>query len=226
MHAGDNGPEASRFPNTPLDRSRGALNYAAKIMPERISMPRIAPVFRPADYPGEPDAQTATDLSALFAAAFPGVSDPAFDKGHTGNAIAAHSPAFAAKLAAMTRTVVLDLPFGGRADLVELAIQAVNLHFGCDFTFEARLPLAEAKGVGKDRIAALALWRTSSLFDEDQRLVIAYALAAASGRAPDDVCDQVAARFGQRGLVELTAIVGTFALWAMLVNASGISFAD
>lgn len=189
-------------------------------------MARITPVFRPGDYPGEPDQQTASELAALFAAAFPGVDDPAFDKGHTGNAIAAHSPAFAARLAAMTRTVVLDLPFGKRADLVELAIQAVNLHFGCDFTFEARLPLADAKGVGKEGIAALALWRTSSLFDDDQRLVIEYALATAKGRAPDDVADRVAARFGQRGLVELTAIIGTFTLWAMLVNASGVSFAD
>ena len=55
--------------------------------------------------------------------------------------------------------------------------------------------------------------------------MIEYALATASGRAPDNLADRVVARFGQRGLVELTAIVGTFALWAMLINAAGVSFA-
>lgn len=184
-------------------------------------MSRITPVFRPADYPGTPDERTRADLSALFEAMYPGNPDPVIDRGHTGTAVAAQSPGFALKLSQLARAVVLDMPWTQRRDLMELAIQTVNLHYGCDFSFEARLPGAAAEGgVGLDRIAALPYWRTSSLFDEEQRLVIEFTHATLSGTVPDELLDRAKARFGERGVVEMTGTVGTFALWAMVINVA------
>lgn len=183
-------------------------------------MSRITPVFRPADYPGTPDDKTRAELSDLFEMLYPGNPDPVIDRNHTGTAIAAHSPRFAGALTQLARTVVLEMPWTQRRDLMELAVQTVHLHYGCDFSFEARLPMAQTSGVSLDRIAALPYWRTSSLFDEEQKLVIEYTLAVLSGTVADDLLDRAKAAFGERGAVELAGTVGTFALWAMLINTA------
>ncbi|MCB2079824.1 MAG: hypothetical protein KDE55_19280 [Novosphingobium sp.] len=190
-------------------------------------MSRITPVFRPTDYPGTPDDETRADVAALFEAAFAGADDPAFDKAHTGMAIAAQSPKFALKLSELTRCAALDMKWcSAHRDLMELAIQAVNQHFGCVFSFEARLPYAESTGIGMDRLAALPMWRDSSLFDEEQKLVLEYVNAVVTGKVPADVSERVIARYGERGAVEISALVGTFSLWAMLINTAAPSFAD
>lgn len=189
-------------------------------------MSRITPVFKPSDYPGTPDDQTGRDLAELFGTLFPDTTDPEIDKPHTGMAIAAQSPKFALNLSKLTSGVVLDLPWCERRDLMELAIQAVNLHFGCDFSFETRMSHAEATGIGMERLAALPLWRTSSLFDDEQRLVIEYANAVVTGDVPDELLSRTKQLFGERGTVELTAVIGTFSLWAMLINVARPRFRD
>ncbi|MDG2005418.1 MAG: hypothetical protein P8J20_19010, partial [Novosphingobium sp.] len=98
--------------------------------------------------------------------------------------------------------------------------QAVNLHFKSSFSFETRLANAEATGIGMERLAALPYWRTSSLFDEEQRLVLEYVDAVVTGEVPDALFDTVKARYGEKGTVEFTALIGTFSLWAMLINAT------
>ncbi|MCB2060182.1 MAG: hypothetical protein R3E09_08205 [Novosphingobium sp.] len=183
-------------------------------------MAHIKPVFRPTDYPAEPDEQTGQDLAELFDTLFPGVAEPEIDRSHTGMAIAAHSPKFALNLSKLTGCVVLELPWCEKRDLLELAIQTVNLHFKCDFSFETRLPYAESTGIGMERLAALPMWRTSNLFDDEQRLVIEYANAVVTGDVPDELSSRAVARFGQRGAVEMSAVIGTFSLWAMLINSA------
>ena len=105
-------------------------------------------------------------------------------------------------------------------DLMELAIQAVNLHFKCEFSFETRMPYAASTGIGMERLAALPLWRTSALFDDEQRLVIEYANAVVTGDVPEELSQRAVAHFGERGTVEMTAVIGTFSLWAMLINSA------
>ena len=183
-------------------------------------MSSIKPVFRPSDYPGEPDEQTRQDLGDLFEALFPGVAEPEIDGPHTGMAIAAHSPKFALNLSKLTGCVALSLPWCERRDLMELAIQAVNLHFKCEFSFETRMPYAASTGIGMERLAALPLWRTSALFDDEQRLVIEYANAVVTGDVPEELSQRAVAHFGERGTVEMTAVIGTFSLWAMLINSA------
>ncbi|MCX7865202.1 MAG: hypothetical protein N2423_09250, partial [Novosphingobium sp.] len=133
---------------------------------------------------------------------------------------AAHSPRFASNLARLTRSAVLEMPWCERRDLAELVIQAVNLHFRSSFSFEMRIAHADASGLGMSRLAALPCWRTSSLFDEEQRLVLDYVEAVLAGKVDDALFERVRSRYGEQGTVELTALVGTFSLWAMLINAT------
>ena len=183
-------------------------------------MSRVTPVYKPSDYPGNPDEQTRQDLAELFGFLFPGVAEPEIDGPHTGMAIAAQNPKLALNLARLTNVVALDLAWCQRRDLLELAIQAVNLHFKCDFSFAARIPRADASGLGIERLAALPYWRTSALFDEEQRLVAEYVEAVVSGDVPDALFARVVERWGEKGAVEFTAVIGTFSAWAMLINAA------
>ncbi len=181
---------------------------------------RVTGVFRPDDYPGEPDDQTRAELATLFAKLFPGAYDPAFDADHAGMAVAALSPRLALGLAGLSRQIALDLPWCARADLRELAIQVVNRHFGARYAFRARVAGAKAAGLSAAQLAALSHWRTSALFDDEQRLVIEYALATVSGTVPGPLFARVAARYGERGTVELTALAAFFGFWVMLLNAT------
>jgi alkylhydroperoxidase family enzyme len=187
-------------------------------------MSRVTPVFKPSDYPGNPDEQTRQDLAELFDFLAPGTAEPEIDKAHTGTAIAALNPRFALNLAKMTGHVALGLGWSQRKDLLELAIQAVHLHFKCDFSFAARLPKAEASGLGMERLAALPFWRTSSLFDDEQRLTVEYVEAVASGEVPDTLLARVKARWGEIGAMEFAAVVATFSAWSMLINVARPEF--
>lgn len=183
-------------------------------------MSRITPVYRPSDYPGTPDAATRADLAELFGFLAPGVAEPEIDKPHTGMAIAAHNPKFALNLARLTNHVALGLEWSGRKDLLELAVQAVNLHYKCDFSFAARMAKADASGLGMERLAALPFWRMSSLFDAEQRLLAEFVEAVVAGDVPDELLGRAKAQWGEKGVVECTAVIATFSAWAMLINVA------
>jgi len=185
-----------------------------------VHMPRVKPVFKPGDCPEDADPATRQDLAEFFEQLFPGNPAPEIGIDHTGLALAAHNPKFAGNLSSLTRTAVLEMGWTKRRDLTELAVQAVNLHFKSAFSFETRIPNAEATGIGMERLAALPYWKTSSLFDEEQRLVLEYVDAVVTGAVPDELFGKVKSRYGVKGTVEFTALIGTFSLWAMLINAT------
>jgi len=171
-------------------------------------MPRVKAVYRPGDYPGTPDAATSAELAALFAHLFPNNANPEIDKAHSGIAIAALNPKLALALAKMSALIAAELPWSQRKDLRELAIQTLNLHFKCDYSFKTRMPIAESAGIGRDMQA-------------EQRLVVAYTNAVIRGAVPDALFAQVAARYGEKGAVEFTSLIAFWSFWAMFLNATG-----
>ena len=175
---------------------------------------RLTGIFKPADYPGKPE-----EIAELFATLFPGVAEPAFDEHHAGMAIAAHHPKLALQLGQIGRTLILETSWTERANLRELAIATLNLHFKSDYSLRSRAKAAEAAGVTQDVIAALPDWQTSPLFDDEQRLVIEYTRAAVTGAVPEPLFACVRNAFGERATVELTSIIGLWSFWAMLLNA-------
>jgi alkylhydroperoxidase family enzyme len=184
-------------------------------------MARVKLVRKPSDYaglPGDPPAQE--DVDALFGAMFPGAEDPEIDQAHTGFAVLARNPRLALQMLKGTQFVARDLAWTERRDLRELVVQTVNLHFRCAYSFDSRLPNAKAFGLAPEQLAALPYWRTTTLFDAQQRLVIEYVLAVVAGEAPEALFARVVAEFGETQAVELTAAAGWWALWAMILNAA------
>ncbi len=184
-------------------------------------MDRVTPVFSPDDFPGDVDEGVRKDLGALFQYLF-----PEGEKGepHAGYAILAQSPALALGVARCADAVIYDTPWTQRSDLREIAIQTLNLHFQCDFSFHAHLPIAQRWGIGAEQQAAIPYWRTSPLFDDEQRLVIEYTFAVVSGPVPEELFQRVKDAFGERGAVECTVAIGWWSLWAMLLNATQPKF--
>ena len=183
-------------------------------------MARVKPVFRPADHPGTANAETREALAELFAFLAPNASEPEIDKAHSGMAIAAQNPRLALHLARLTTFIALQTSWSRRPELVELAVQAVNLHFRSAFSFEARLPRAESSGLGLNRLAAIPYWRTSRLFDAEQSLVLEYVEAVVSGEVPESLFAAIRDTYGEPAVVELTTLIGCFSMWAMLINAT------
>lgn len=184
-------------------------------------MARVTMINRPGDYPGTPDAATSADLTALFAALFPGNPDPRINNLHAGVAIAAHTPKLALALTRLSGLIANELGWCQRKDLRELAIQTLNLHYKSDYSFHSRAQIAADAGISHAQQAALADWRGSSLFDEEQRLTIEYAGAVVTGKVAEELFNRVKARWGEQGAVECTALIGFWAFWAMFLNATG-----
>lgn len=185
-------------------------------------MARVTEVFRPEQFPGEPDAATRADLAALWHHLFPGTGGEG--EPHAGYAVLANSPKTALAVARMTDFVIGELPWAQRRDLRELAVQALNRHFQCEFSWEAHLDLAQLAGISREQQQALADWRTSALFDDEQRLVIEYTLACVAGQVPEALFARVVDQYGEAGAVEFTVTVGWWSLWAMLLNATRPEF--
>ena len=183
-------------------------------------MTRVTPVYRPSDYPGEVDAETRSALASLFTFLAPSSPDPEIDKHHTGMAIAAQNPGLALNMAKLSSFIALQTDWAQRPDLLELAVQAVHFHFRCSYAFEARLSRAEPSGLGLARLAAIPYWRTSSLFDAEQSLILEYVEAVVAGEVADGLFEPIRETYGERGAVELTALIGCFSMWAMLINAT------
>lgn len=183
-------------------------------------MPRVKAVQKPGDYPGPLDDTAKNDVAALFARLCPGQAAPALTGGQLGwGVMAAHSPRLALLVAELTFYIAREMAWCQRRDLRELAIQTVNFHFRSGFSFQSHWAQALAAGLSAEQIAAIPYWRTTTLFDDEQRLVIEYALAVAAADVPDTLFARVIARYGEKGTIEFTTVVAHWSFWGMIGNA-------
>ncbi|WCT73490.1 hypothetical protein PQ455_18080 [Sphingomonas naphthae] len=180
---------------------------------------RVKGVRKPADYPSEYGGPTDPAIVDMFATLFPGVADPRIDEGHLGLAVAAYNPRLALQLAALSKFLAVDAGWSKRADLRELAIQTANINFRSDYSFETRRPIAKAMGISDEQLDLLAEWQTSDLFDAEQKLVIEYSEAVASGDVSAALFATVVDTYGERGAIEFTSVVAIWSAWAMILNA-------
>lgn len=183
-------------------------------------MTRVKYVNSPKDYPGTPDEETKRELTEFFQRLFPGSENPRIDGAHSGFAIAAQSPKMAIHLHTMSRYFVLELGWSKRRDLLELAVQTLNLKYGCESSFEAHVPHAKDHGISAEMQSALPYWRTTSFFNDEQRLVIEFTEAVVEGEVPKALFSRAVERFGERGTIEFTAAVAWWSFWAMILNAT------
>jgi alkylhydroperoxidase family enzyme len=101
-----------------------------------------------------------------------------------------------------------------------LGLQTVANHFKAEFSFESHLPIAERSGLDIKQIAAIPFWKTTSLFDDEQRLVIEYTQAVASGDVSDELFARVVAQYDEKQAIELTTAICFWVFWAVFCNAT------
>jgi alkylhydroperoxidase family enzyme len=185
-------------------------------------MARVKLVFKPNDYPGTPDAQTKQALGELFEHMFPGQANPEIPGKSAAFATVARDPQLALRLIKLSDYILREMPWTSqRQALKQLAIQTLNMHFKCDFSFQSHLHPAKNAGISLEQQACLPFWRTANCFDEEQRLVIEYTLAVVSGEVPDELFNRVVKQYGEQGALEFTVGVSWWSLWAMIINATG-----
>jgi alkylhydroperoxidase family enzyme len=112
----------------------------------------------------------------------------------------------------------LDMAYALRYDVVtspllrELAILRTGQILHSDYELDQHVSIAKACGVTDAQITALPDWRTSELFDEKQRALLAYteALDIHGGDVDDATYAAFAKQFPPREIVELTITVVTY----------------
>lgn len=179
-------------------------------------MARMKIVRRPEDCSGSPQ-----DAEQLFDIFFPEGSERQFSGAQLGwGLVAAHHPQTAITMVKLTKLMAGGPFLTARPDLREIAIQTVNMHFHCEFSYRSHLAYLAKVGLSLEIITALPYWRTSSLFDAEKKLVIEYTLAIVAGDVPDELHEKVADAFGQQGATELAFAVAHWSFWAMILNAA------
>ena len=104
--------------------------------------------------------------------------------------------------------------------LRELAILCVGHHWKAAYEWFAHAPIAEKQGVPPAVIAALGRDSEKIPFDSDaDRVVVAFVRTLLrSGKVPDLEYQAAQALLGDKGVVELTGLVGYYSLLAMQLN--------
>ena len=80
------------------------------------------------------------------------------------------------------------------------------------------------RGVSEEKAMAIASWRSSSLFNDRERAVLAYteAMTEAPQSIPDNVHQDVRRYFDEDGVVELTGLIAFQNMSAKFNSALGV----
>src|SRR5580765_5488832 len=149
-------------------------------------MARVKPVFKPSDYPGNPDQDTRQALNELFDHMFPGQAKQEIPGTSGAFAVVARDPRLALRLIKLSDYILREMPWTSqRIPLKQLMIQTLNQQLKCDFAFQAHLAPAKASGISLEQQACIPMWRTANCFSDEQRLVIEYTLAVVACDVPE-----------------------------------------
>lgn len=113
------------------------------------------------------------------------------------------------------------------ARLNELAIIVAGRHWNSQLEFHIHAEAAKVAGLAGDCIEAIRLGQAPVFAEDEEREVYDYArLLLQTGTVPDDVHAAIVDRWGPRGAVELTGVIGYYTMVSMTLNAHGIPLPD
>ena len=109
-------------------------------------------------------------------------------------------------------------------DLRELAILCAARAFDCDYEWAAHVIIARDEGTREEAIRAVAERLPTDGLSDDEATVIAYAREMFGGekRVSDATFARAKDRFGARGVTDLTATMGYYAMLACALNAFAV----
>jgi AhpD family alkylhydroperoxidase len=95
------------------------------------------------------------------------------------------------------------------SNIRQLAILETASLIDCPWCLDFGSHQVAKAGIAEDKIRELHRWRTSTAYDEDERLALEYAeqLSATPALVDDTLVSALRARFGEKGFVELTASI-------------------
>jgi alkylhydroperoxidase family enzyme len=99
---------------------------------------------------------------------------------------------------------------------------------GSQFVFSQHCKSLRGLGVTEEKIAAVPHWQVASVFDEDERAVLAYAdcLAGAGGRTPREVFDKLKTFWSDEQILEFTYITCLYDMHAVMSRALRVEWDD
>ena len=103
--------------------------------------------------------------------------------------------------------------------LLELAVSMVGAHWRSNFEWFAHSRMAKDAGIAEDAIAAIERGDEPQLDKPDEQAVYALTRGLLSdGRISDDVYEAARDHVGERGVVELTQLIGYYCLVSLTLN--------
>lgn len=113
------------------------------------------------------------------------------------------------------------------ARLNELAIIVVGRHWNSQLEFYIHAEAAKVAGLDAACIEAIRLGQAPVFAEDEEQEIYDYArLLLQTGTVPDAVHAAIVERWGPRGAVELTGVIGYYTMVSMTLNAHGIPLPD
>lgn len=99
---------------------------------------------------------------------------------------------------------------------------------GCQFVFSQHCKSLRFLGAPEHKIRAIPNWAVSTVYDDKERAVLAYAdcLALGAGRVPDDLFDTLKSFLSDPEILELTYIICLYDMHAVMTKALRLEFDD
>ena len=132
---------------------------------------------------------------------------------------ALRSPEFTTRLQRVGEYLRYDAALPPR--LREMAILLVAREWTQNFEWDVHAPLAEAEGLPRGIIEAIAAGRRPTAMPPEEALLYGFYLELQQTRAMTDTtyADAVAA-FGEQGVIDLVGIIGYYTTLAMIMNVA------
>ena len=130
-----------------------------------------------------------------------------------------HSPGLANAWFDLNQAVRWSTEIDGQCR--ELAVILVAVLNGVEYVQHAHGPAYALKeGLTSEQVNAIADWRSSSLFDDKQRAVLAYTESMTREiEVPDPVFAELKRHFSERQTVELTLLIGAYNMLTRFLKA-------
>jgi alkylhydroperoxidase family enzyme len=99
---------------------------------------------------------------------------------------------------------------------------------GSQFVFSQHCKAARSVGLSEEQVEAIPGWSSSSVFNDEERAVLAYtdALVLDGGRVPDDLFARLKSFLSDEEILEFTYVTMTYELHATMCRALRLEYDD
>ncbi len=137
---------------------------------------------------------------------------------------AIHNPELARRWSALGEILRFDTTLPKR--ITELAILVTGRRWTSQIEYFVHAKAAVAAGVSEHAVEAIRHGRAPSLPDDEAEAYEFARMLQQTGQVPLPAYEAVVARWGARGVVELTAVIGYYTMVSMTLNAHEIPLPD